>query len=197
MKYLLFTIGQLLFISTIFTQSYNIASYNGLTVNTCSGNFYDSGGSGGNYGNNENYVVTFCSSSGSPLYFDFGASSSSLNLDAGTGDTLFFYDGLTTSDPLIATLTKSDDYGFSNPTVGTVSTCVTIQWKSNGSAADGGWSATIDCSEPPVCADNPPAADVFGQATAVCNLNDYCGTTSGYYGEDAPYNFGGTGGSCP
>ena len=79
MKYLLFTIGQLLFISTIFTQSYNIASYNGLTVNTCSGNFYDSGGSGGNYGNNENYVVTFCSSSGSPLYFDFGASSSSLN----------------------------------------------------------------------------------------------------------------------
>ena len=197
MKYLLFTIGQLLFISNIFTQSYNIATYNGLTVNTCSGNFYDSGGSGGNYGNNENYVVTFCSSSGSPLYFDFGASSSSLNLDAGTGDTLFFYDGLTTSDPLIATLTKSDDYGFSNPTVGTVSTCVTVQWKSNGSAADGGWSATIDCTEPPVCADNPPAADVFGQATAVCNLNDYCGTTSGYYGEDAPYNFGGTGGSCP
>ena len=197
MKYLLFTIGQLLFISNIFTQSYNIASYNGLTVNTCSGNFYDSGGSGGNYGNNENYVVTFCSSSGSPLYFDFGATSSSLNLDAGTGDTLFFYDGLTTSDQLIATLTKSDDYGFSNPTVGTVSTCVTIQWKSNGSAADGGWSATIDCVEPPVCADNPPAADVFGQATAVCNLNDYCGTTSGYYGEDAPYNFGGTGGSCP
>ena len=197
MKYLLFTIGLLLFISNLYTQSYNIASYNGLTVNTCSGNFYDSGGSGGNYGNNENYVVTFCSSSGSPLYFDFGASSTSLNLDAGTGDTLFFYDGLTTSDPLIATLTKSDDYAFSNPTVGTVSTCVTIQWKSNGSAADGGWSATIDCTEPPVCADNPPAADVFGQATAVCNLNDYCGTTSGYYGEDAPYNFGGTGGSCP
>lgn len=197
MRYLFFTIGQLLLFSTLFAQSYNIASYNGLTVNTCSGNFYDSGGSGGNYGNNENYVVTFCSSSGSPLYFDFGASSSSLNLDAGTGDTLFFYDGLTTADPLIATLTKSDDYGFSNPTVGTVSSCVTIQWKSNGSAADGGWSASIDCVEPPVCADNPPAADVFGQATAVCNLNDYCGTTSGYYGEDAPYNFGGTGGSCP
>jgi len=186
------------FASTILqAQTYNIATYNGMTVTTCSGNFYDSGGSGGNYGNNENYVVTFCSASGSPLYFDFTSSSSALNLDAGTGDTLFFYDGLTTSDPLIATLVKADDYAFSYPAVGTFSSCVTIKWKSNASAVDGGWQASISCEEPPTCADNPPAADVFGQATAVCNLNDYCGTTSRYYGEDAPFNFGGTGGSCP
>lgn len=178
-------------------QTYNIASYNGMTVNTCSGNFYDSGGSGGNYGNNENYVVTFCSNSGSPLYFDFSSSSTALNLDGGTGDTLFFYDGLTTSDPLIAILVKADDYAFSYPAVGTMSSCVTVQWKSNGSATDGGWQAQISCDDPPVCAGNPPAADVFGQATAVCNLNDYCGTTSGYYGEDAPWTFGGTGGTCP
>lgn len=187
------TAGMLLVIGCV-AQSYNIATYNGTTVNTCSGNFYDSGGSGGNYGNNENYVVTFCSTSGSPLYFDF---TPNYNLDAGTGDTLFFYDGLTTADPLIAILVKNDDYGFGYPVVGTTSTCVTVQFKSNASANDGGWQASISCEEPPVCDDNPPAADIFGQATAVCNLNDYCGTTSGYYGEDAPYNFGGTGGDCP
>lgn len=175
-------------------QTYNIATYNGMTVNTCSGNFYDSGGSGGNYGNNEDYVVTFCSNSGTPLYFDF---TPSYNMDGATGDTLFFYDGLTTSDPLIAILVKADDYGFAYPAVGTTSTCVTIRFKSNASATDGGWQASISCEAPPVCDGNPPAADVFGQATAVCNLFDYCGTTAGYYGEDAPYNFGGSGGSCP
>lgn len=193
-KRMIGTVAGMLLLTYCVAQTYNIATYNGTTVNTCSGNFYDSGGSGGNYSNNENYVVTFCSTSGSPLYFDF---TPNYNLDAGTGDTLFFYDGLTTSDPLIAILVKNDDYGFGYPVIGTTSTCVTVQFKSNASANDGGWQASISCEAPPVCADNPPAADIFGQATAVCNLNDYCGTTSGYYGEDAPYNLGGTGGSCP
>jgi hypothetical protein len=54
---------------------------------TCSGIFTDGTG---NYGNNESFTTTFCSSNGNYLKFDFSASSSALNLDAGTGDTLFF-----------------------------------------------------------------------------------------------------------
>jgi hypothetical protein len=104
---------------------------NGSTVSIDCGttnNFRDSGGSG-NYGLNENITVTFCSNSGLPLYFDFRAASSSLNLDSGTGDTLFFFDA--TSGALIAMLTQSDDYAFSTPTVGTNSTCVRVVWRSN------------------------------------------------------------------
>jgi len=45
-------------------QTYNLGSApatNGATISTCSGMFYDSGGASGNYGNNQNFTVTFCS----------------------------------------------------------------------------------------------------------------------------------------
>jgi hypothetical protein len=129
------------------------------------------------------------------LYFDFRAVSSSLNLDTGTGDTLFFFDA--TTGALITMLTQADDYGFSTPSVGTTSTCVRVVWRSNGAGVDGGWDGLITCTAPATCGANPPPSDVFGQAPTICNLNNYCGTTSSYYGEDAPYNFGGTGGNCP
>lgn len=174
------------------------AALNGSTVTINCGttnNFRDSGGSASNYGNNENITVTFCSNGSNPLYFDFRAASGSLNLDTGTGDTLYFYDANTNA--LITTLTMADDYSFSTPSVGTTSTCVRVVWHSNGSVVDGGWDALITCTPPPTCSTNPPAADMFAQAPTICNLNGYCGATDSYYGEDAPFNFAGTGGGCP
>lgn len=179
---------------------------NGATANALNGStvtlncgatniFRDSGGSGSNYANNQNITVTFCSDNGLPLYFDFRAASSSLNLDSGTGDTLYFFDDATNA--LIAILTQSDDYSFSTPSVGTTSPCVRVVWHSNGANVDGGWDATISCQAAPSCSGNPPAADVFMQAPTICNLNNYCGATDSYYGEDAPFNFAGTGGGCP
>lgn len=210
MKKLYTSLFLLFFSASLFSQTTYVmgaaSGVNGATANALNGstvtidcgttnNFRDSGGSGANYGLNENITVTFCSNSGLPLYFDFRAASSSLNLDTGTGDTLFFFDA--TSGALIAMLTQSDDYAFSTPTVGTNSTCVRVVWRSNGAAVDGGWDGTISCVAAPSCASNPAPADVFLQAPVICNLNNYCGRTDTYYGEDAPYNFGGTGGGCP
>ncbi len=174
---------------------------NGTTVTVDCGvtnNFRDpAGGAGGatNYAINQTFTVTFCSNSGLPLYFDFRAAASSFNLDTGTGDTLFFFDA--TTGALITQLTQADDYAFSEVSVGTLSDCVRVVWRSNGSGVDGGWDALITCVSPPICASNPPPSDVFLQAPTICNLNGYCGRTDSYYGEDAPYNFGGQGGGCP
>ena len=174
---------------------------NGTTVTVDCGvtnNFRDpAGGAGGatNYAINQTFTVTFCSNSGLPLYFDFRAAASSFNLDTGTGDTLFFFDA--TTGALITQLTQADDYAFSEVSVGTLSDCVRVVWRSNGTGVDGGWDALITCVSPPICASNPPPSDVFLQAPTICNLNGYCGRTDSYYGEDAPYNFGGQGGGCP
>ena len=79
----------------IFAQTYLISTYNGQTVNTCTGRFYDSGGSASDYGNNENDTVTFCSNNSNAIQFDFTV------LNIRSGDTLFIYDGPNTSSTLI------------------------------------------------------------------------------------------------
>jgi hypothetical protein len=176
-------------------QTFVVDTMNNKTYTTCSGTFTDGTG---NYTNNENYVTTFCSSSGLPLKFDF-STAGTFSMAAGTGDSLFFYNGTSATGTPIAILTAADDYGFSELQLNTLSTCVTIKWKSDAATVAAGWSAVISCGNVPSCSGNlnPPPSDIFGQAPLICNLNGYCGTTSSYYGEDSPYNFGGTGGGCP
>lgn len=173
----------------------------GATVNVaCGGSVtvLDPGGAGA-YGNNLNVSVTFCSDGTAPLYFDFGVSAGDLNMDsASPGDSVSFYDG--TTGLWLGVLSRNDDYGFSTPSVGTTSNCVRVVFKSDNNVTnDGGFSAVLSCKAlPPSCAGgNPPAADIFTQAPTICNLNGYCGVTSSYYGETAPFNFSGTGGGCP
>jgi hypothetical protein len=180
------------------TVTYDIDAYNGQTVYTCSGIFTDSN-PGGNYANNENYTVTFCSNTGDYIAFDFSETSTTgyLNLDnADAGDVLTFYAGTSATGTPIASLNVSDAVPFTELQINTLSTCVTVNWVSNGATVDGGWFATVSCEKPPVCSNNPPASDIFGQATQICNLSTYCGSTGTYYGEDLPFNLTG-GGGCP
>ena len=199
---LLITFLNVIFLFTsLKSQTYNIASVNGQTITTCSGFFTDSNSSG-NYSNNENYTVTFCSSSGNPLLFDFSDPINNppfFDIDC-AGDTLYVYNGTSATGTPIAILTNLDDNTqttySSQLQIGTTSSCVTFKWRSNASCVDAGWSAAISCISPPTCSGNPPAADIFGQATPICNLNSYCGSTATYYGEDTPFNLIG-GGTCP
>ncbi len=151
MKHLFFPL-LLLIPHLLQSQTYTIDTYDGQTVITCSGNFYDSGNDAGNYGNNESYVVTFCASSGR-ITVDFA----SLNLRNEGGDTLRIFDGNNTSASLLGEYTGTN-LSFS---VQSTDSCLTFEFTSDGSLTNGGWDASISCC--PV-----PSTSVIGGLTPVC-----------------------------
>ncbi|HMQ47430.1 MAG TPA: SdrD B-like domain-containing protein [Saprospiraceae bacterium] len=116
---------------------------NGTTINTCSGLFADSGNLGGNYGNNENYTVTFCSNSNNQISFTFDH----FNTQAGV-DFLSIYDGSSTGAPIIGTYSG---FGEANSpgVVTSTNDCLTFQFSSNGSSNALGWEASISCTGTP------------------------------------------------
>lgn len=120
-------------------QQYPINSVNGTTVSTCGGTFVDSGGTSGNYGNNQNYTVTFCSDNNSLMTLEF----TQFDLQGGAcdDDYLTIYDGNNTSAPEYGTWC-----GSSGPGKITASgECLTINFVSNGSTNLAGWNANLGC----------------------------------------------------
>jgi len=123
-------------------QTYLISSYNNQTVSTCSGTFYDSGGSGGNYVSGENYIITFAANNSGFSNVTFTSFAVSL------GDVLKVYDGPDINAPLIGI------YNNGNTPVGqtirasisNASRKLTFEWTSVGQAA--GWAATVSCGTP-------------------------------------------------
>jgi gliding motility-associated-like protein len=125
----------------------------GATISTCSGTFYDSGGGSASYNNNEDYTVTFSSSSAVnthiKIYFN--------NFNVHNTDTLFIYDGANTTAPLISSGPNALPY-FNNSNTLTLfqveanitntSGSITFRFKSNSANTDAGWDATISCSTP-------------------------------------------------
>ncbi|MBX7180480.1 MAG: T9SS type A sorting domain-containing protein [Bacteroidia bacterium] len=109
----------------------------GGTVNSCSANFYDSGGSGSTYSANEDYTVTICGDgSATPMYAIFSA----FNLESNY-DYLYIYDGSSTSATLVGQYTGSTSPG----TVTSTSGCLTFRFTSDGSVQNAGFTATIGC----------------------------------------------------
>ncbi|MBI3135378.1 MAG: T9SS type A sorting domain-containing protein [Bacteroidetes bacterium] len=120
----------------------NINMSNG-TTNTCNANFYDSGGPGSNYGNNENLSHTFYPATpGTAIEIAF------TSYVSGPADQISIYDGPDNTYPLlfngggnltIPTFTSSDITG-----------AITVEFNSNASGNQAGWVATISCCSAPL-----------------------------------------------
>jgi hypothetical protein len=135
---------------------YNMANLG--TISTCSGYFYDSGAASGNYSNNENYTVTFCSSvSGQQIKFTF----SSFATEAGI-DVLTVYNGPNTGSPLLGTYSGA----ALPPVLSSTNGCLTFVFTSNGTTTNTGWMAVISCTTPA-----PPTT--CGGANPFCTGTNY------------------------
>lgn len=192
-----YTILALFFAFVSYTAKSQTYLMSNVPVSTCSGTFYDSGNSGGQYGNNENFTKTFTSNVvGNTLSFNFTA------FRTNTGeDTLYAYDGPTTASPLIGVYTGNLG-GFG--TITSTGTSITFKFKSDGAGTRIGWAATITCNPPiPACALGTGVTNIaalpfnVAGATTCGNVNDVtsanvtnvCGSTSYYGGEDNVYVF--------
>jgi PKD repeat protein len=119
------------------------------SVTTCTGNFYDSGGSAGSYANSLNLTETFYPSTpGAMVRMTFN----SFSTESGY-DYLRIYNGTSTSATLIGTY-----HGTTGPgtvTASNASGALTFNFTSDGSVTGTGWSASISCFsnlDPPVAA---------------------------------------------
>lgn len=148
-------------------QTYTMAAG---TISTCSGTFYDPGGTG-NYGINANVTETFCSNSGNCIRVTFSA----FNTESGY-DYLYVYDGPTTGSTLIGTYS-----GTTVPAAITSSTgCLTFRFTSDGSTNRAGWTATFSCVTCP-----PPTYNMPGGTVNTCSGSFYDGGgVSGNYGNN-------------
>ena len=111
------------------------------TVETCVGNFYDSGGPNSTYGSNENLTMTFTPSmTGAVVKADF------IEFETESGyDFLYVYDGTNSMAPQI---TGSPFSGTSGP--GTIQAtgatgALTFKFTSDYSVTKSGWHAEISC----------------------------------------------------
>ena len=117
------------------------------TVSQCGGVFYDSGGSAGNYGNDESFILTICPDvAGQQVQLDFIAFSTQLN-----SDVMTIYDGDSTAANPFGTFSgggAAANPGFVSASPNNTTGCLTIEFVSDGSANTTGWEANISCYEP-------------------------------------------------
>ncbi len=127
---------------------------------SCTGNFSDPGGPGGNYGNNLNLIQTICSPFGTCSEITF------INFDLDTaGDFLTIYAGQDTNSPVYGTFTGSNNPG----TITSPTGCLTFHFKTDGSFSNSGWLATLDCAN---CGSG--CLPVINNCTdSTCNSNFY------------------------
>jgi len=140
----------LLFTVLAAAQTVNIADQG--TVGTCSGTFVDSGGTTGDYQNNENYTMTICPETqgvGDYIQLAFTA----FNIEGEPWDFMTIHEGTDTSGAVIAQFgdalppetsgcsTAGETYTASSDASG----CITIVFESDSSVQRPGWEAEISC----------------------------------------------------
>ncbi|SDR67155.1 gliding motility-associated C-terminal domain-containing protein [Formosa sp. Hel1_31_208] len=134
-----------------FSQDLNMQSG---SFNRCAPDvFYDSGGAGGAYGSNENFVTTICSlNAGEFIILEFTEFNTQLSADVMT-----LYDGTDTAAPVIGTYSGVAGPGTVIPSAGNTSGCITIEFVSDGMGTTTGWAANIICAVP--CQTITPSID--------------------------------------
>jgi hypothetical protein len=127
-------------IHTVKAQNYNMS--NG-SISTCSGTFYDSGGSAGDYSTGESFTFTICPNNGGSSTVDF----TSFEVEDGF-ELLTIYDGNSTAANTLGGYTGVTGPGFVSATAGNASGCLTFVFDSDGSVNYAGWEANIACVQP-------------------------------------------------
>ncbi len=152
------------------------------TIDGCSGMFYDTGGPNGNYSNNENYEVTYCSGNGGPITITFN----SFSVEGGTGcpyDYLLIYDGSSSGSPLLAGWCGTGNI----PSYTSTDSCLTFVFVSDGIVTYPGWAAVISCPcTPPVASFTSNSPQCIGSSFSFTNT----GTTGGGYTYDWTFSSG-------
>lgn len=156
------------------------------SITSCNARFYDSGGFGGTYQNNEVFTYTFTPSAGNSLKVVFNSFNTENNYDG-----LMIYNGASTASPIIpsglpagtnATTAPADSYyGTNSP--GTITTpvngSITFQFRSDISVLLDGWDATITCvSVPTITSFTPNNACAGATPTVTLTGTNFTGATS-------------------
>ena len=144
MKKFLLTITLLLNVFFVFSQDIIMQT---TTVSQCGGVFYDSGGSAGNYANDESFILTICpDTAGQQVQLDFVAFSTQMG-----SDEMTIYDGDSTAANAFGTFSgggAAANPGFVSATPNNPTGCLTIEFTSDASANTTGWEANVSCYEP-------------------------------------------------
>ncbi|TYC10686.1 PKD domain-containing protein, partial [Bizionia gelidisalsuginis] len=161
----------ILLVFTFFTASaQDVLMQNG-SIDTCSGVFYDSGGTSANYSNDENFEYTICPDTvDASVQVAFTAFGTQAAFGGNPADTLTVYDGDDTSAPVLDVLSGTGAAAFPGTITaspGNTSGCLTFVFVSNGSGNTTGWAATIECLVPcqtitPTIDSTSPVADGDG-----------------------------------
>ena len=117
----------------------------------CSDTIYDMGGPFGDHYNNEAYQFTIAPTNASSVSLTFNT----FNLESGF-DSLWIYDGPSTSDPLIGGFSGSTNPGTLTSSGGEM----TLQFYSDGATIESGWGAIYNC-----------LTDTINPLTSVSNPN--------------------------
>lgn len=140
----------------------------------CSGTIHDFGGPNKNYYNDEDYTWTIAPPGATSIDVNFTMFDVELNYD-----TLFIYDGSSSSAPIWGTYTGTSSPGSFTSSTG----ALTFRFKSDGATVDPGFMATYSCTitDPPLAGFNNPGAISVCENEPVSFTNTSSNASSYYW----------------
>ena len=149
----------------------------------CGGSYiYRDPGNTGNYGNNQNGLITICPSiAGRYVNVNF----TSFNTESGY-DYIIVFDGDWAGAPILGIYSGTSLSGNVRATASNSSGCLSFRFYSDGATVAAGWQATVTCNSTPsatVPSSNPE--DCQG-AYVVCSGGTFTGGTNNYGFDELP-----------